>query len=59
MLSKKWRRVLAVLLIVISLGLLLWGYLPLERVREVLDLPPGVFQVPSSQGWVIPAGRFF
>ena len=51
MTSKKWRRILVVIFILIALGFLFWGYFPIERVTETLTLPPGKLQIPAPSGF--------
>ena len=51
MISQKWRRFLVLIFVLIAVGLLLWGYLPPERVTETLTLPPGELQVPTPTGF--------
>ncbi len=47
MTSQKWRRILVVILFLIALGFLLWGYFPMEHITETLPLPPGNLRVPT------------
>ncbi|MEA2008884.1 MAG: hypothetical protein U9O54_07165 [Chloroflexota bacterium] len=51
MTSKKWRRILVIVLFLIALVFLIWGYFPFHRVTEILNLPPGKMQIPAPTGW--------
>ncbi len=52
MTSQKWRRILVVILFLIALGFLVWGYFPMEHIIETLTLPPGKLQVPTPSGFI-------
>lgn len=45
------RRWLLVLLLLVSLGLLVWGLLPAERAVDVMPLGPQI-PIPTPTGWM-------
>jgi len=44
--------VIGLLLLLLSLALLCWGYLPTQRVADTLLLPP--VRLPTPQGGLLP-----
>ena len=55
---RKLRFVLTLLILVLSLGLLLWGLLPLGTENAVIPLGPADLQLPTPEG-NLPAGLWF
>ena len=44
---KRIRLVLAVIILAVSIGLLLWGYLPNPRETRIQNLSPNEMQLPT------------
>lgn len=45
--SRKVRIILGVLILVISLSLLVWGFLPARRETRIQPIPPAELQLPT------------
>ena len=48
------RRVLAILILLLSLALLIWGLWPWFEFSNVVPVPPSEMQLPTPGGWVPP-----
>lgn len=48
---RRTRLLIGVLLLLLSLALLCWGYLPVQRVTDTLRLPP--VHLPTPQGGLL------
>jgi hypothetical protein len=46
------RRIIGVILLLVSLALLVWGMWPLESGRRTLPVEPTYMQLPTPQGWL-------
>jgi hypothetical protein len=45
---RRARIIAGVLILVVSCVLLIWGFMPLERVRRVQTIDPSSLQIPTS-----------
>jgi hypothetical protein len=45
---RRARVIAGVLILVVSCALLIWGFMPLERVRRVQTIDPASLQIPTS-----------
>lgn len=46
------RRILALLIVLISCILLAWGFWPLGEIIETLTISPADMQLPTPEGWL-------
>ncbi len=51
--NKKVRRTLIIILLLISLGLLIWGFYPFDQVTQSVPLPPGELELPTPSGFLL------
>jgi hypothetical protein len=51
--NKKLRRILVIILLLISLGLLIWGFYPFDQVTQSVPLPPGELELPTPSGFLL------
>ncbi len=50
MATRKLRRVLGIVILLISLALLIWGFWPLAQASRLIPVPPSEMQLPTPQG---------
>lgn len=48
--TRKVRRFLGILILVISLAILLWGVWPFEELTRTMPIQPADIQLPTSEG---------
>lgn len=53
MMSPRLRRILALLLLVISLLILLWGIWPLAQASRAMPIPPGEIRLPDPESLLL------
>jgi hypothetical protein len=47
--SRALRLIIAVIILIVSLSLLIWGYLPSRRETRVQPIPPSELQLPTPE----------
>ncbi len=52
MFTRRSRRILGLILLLISLALLLWGLWPMTETTRVLPVNPGDMQLPTPEGYL-------
>lgn len=50
--SRKVRIILGLLILLVSLSLLVWGFLPARRETRVQPIPPAELQLPTPASFV-------
>jgi len=50
--KRKGRLILALIILVTSIVLLLWGFWPLVHLTRVLPVPPDTLQLPTPGGFL-------
>ncbi len=54
---RRVRLVLGIVILVISLGILIWSVFPFDHVTRVLPIPPSELQLPTPEAMFL-MGRF-
>jgi hypothetical protein len=54
MAMRRTRRILGIVILLISLALLFWGFWPLAQASRIIPVPPAEMQLPTPQSlwWV-------
>lgn len=45
--NRRLRILLGLLILILSLTLLIWGFMPLDRIRRTSPIPPADLQLPT------------
>lgn len=49
MARRRIRRIVGIIILLLSLALLIWGFWPLAQVTRVIPVPPSDMQLPTPQ----------
>jgi hypothetical protein len=49
MAMRRTRRILGIVILLISLALLIWGFWPLAQASRIIPVPPAEMQLPTPQ----------
>ncbi|MEW6287812.1 MAG: hypothetical protein AB1509_16470 [Chloroflexota bacterium] len=52
--NRRLRILLGLLILIISLALLIWGFMPLERITRTQPISPTDLQLPTPSSLLIP-----
>ncbi len=52
--NRKLRILIGILILALSLALLIWGFMPLERVTRTQPIPPLDLQLPTPSSLLTP-----
>lgn len=52
--NRRLRILLGLLILIISLALLIWGFMPLERITRTQPISPADLQLPTPSSLLIP-----
>ncbi len=58
MAMRKIRRIVGIVILLISLTLLIWGFWPLARASRIIPVPPSEMQLPTPQSLLWALGLF-
>ena len=52
MLDRRWRQILGVVILLISLAILIWGFWPYADQTRIMPIRPGDMQLPTPESYL-------